>query len=74
MGDDGDAAAALQLDKRAIRAVVRVRPMKPDEEGYITTKPRRGKEFKLKTEKAEDYSDTFSMVLGPESTQHEVFR
>ena len=67
-------AEPLQLDKQSIRAVVRVRPKKPEEEGYILTEPRRGKKFELKTEKAENYSDSFSIVLGPESTQHEVFR
>eukprot|EP00966_Prymnesium_polylepis_P288427 6662220-Prymnesium_polylepis.1 len=77
MGDGGDHDdhGHLQLDKRAIRAVVRVRPLKPEEHGYIKTAPRKGRKFQLASEKpAEEKDYAFSMVLGPESTQHEVFR
>eukprot|EP00966_Prymnesium_polylepis_P089226 2065652-Prymnesium_polylepis.1 len=66
---DGD--APIRLDTSKIRAVVRVRPAKPDEETYLQTEPRSGK--KLVAGQI-PYSDTFSLVLGPESTQHEVFR
>ncbi|KAL1515736.1 hypothetical protein AB1Y20_002352 [Prymnesium parvum] len=68
------AEEAVVLDKRAIRAVVRVRPLKPDEDAYIITEPRRGRKLQLHSEKNENYSNIFSMVLGPESSQYEVFR
>ena len=66
---DGD--APIRLDTSKIRAVVRIRPAKPAEETYMQTEPRLGK--KLVAGQIQ-YSDTFSLVLGPESTQHEVVR
>ena len=35
----------IQLDKRAIRAVVRIRPTKPEEEAYIEAESRYGKKL-----------------------------
>lgn len=63
--------SGIKLDKRGIRAVIRIRPKKPEEEAYITAEPHYGKKMELE---GRSYTDTFSMVLGPESTQHEVFR
>ena len=61
----------IKLDKRGIRSVVRIRPTKPEEEAYIDCEPRYGKKLELE---GRSYNDSFSMVLGPDSTQHQVFQ
>ena len=60
----------IHLDKRSIRAVVRVRPCEADEDTYIQCLPQYGKQLQLDS----NYSNKFSMVLGPESTQHQTFQ
>ena len=58
-------------EKRQIRAVIRVRPHKPEEELYIDCSRRLGNKLELATL---DYSGAFASVLGPDSNQAEVFR
>lgn len=63
--------AAEHVEFARIRGVIRLRPVKPNEVRYIDLEERAGTTLQVANL---DYTDTFTSVLGPESTQSDVFR
>jgi kinesin family member C1 len=60
----------LMAEGKPIRAIIRIRPSKPEEQLYIDAVPHRGNKFVVGPH---DYTDKFATVLGPASSQHDAF-
>ena len=59
-------------DKSAnIQAIIQIRPPKKDEQPYLVCDPKVGDQLKVEDL---DYTGAFTSVLGPESSQADVFR